>query len=118
MERIIKQVLLPGLTTLGVVVLTAWLFFDYSKTSLLLLFYIPMSLHDKRKKQKQQRRWELNLAFKDALICLENSLAVGYSAESSIREVVKNLDQMYDGEHDICREFRWMCSSWQIFLPW
>lgn len=102
------------LLTVGSVVLTAWLFFDFEAVSLALLAYIPLALKEKRKEQKRQRKWELNLAFKDALVCLENSLAVGYSPESSVRESVKSLDQLYGKDHDICREFRRMAKQMEL----
>lgn len=106
MEKRIKQMVLPGLLTVGSVLLTAWLFFDFAHISWLLLLYVPVALLEQKKEQKRKRKWELNLAFKDALVCLENSLAVGYSPESSIRESLKNLEQLYGRDHDICREFR------------
>lgn len=99
---------------LGFVVLTAWLFFDFAAVSLLLLVYVPVALYRKKKEEKRQRKWELNLAFKDALVCLENNLAVGYSPESSVRESVKHLEQLYGREHVICREFRRMAKQMDL----
>ena len=84
MRKLVKQMMLPLLFTLGVLLLTAWLFFDFAAVSWLLLCYVPVDLYCKWKEQKRQGKWELNLAFKDALVCLENSLAVGYSPESSV----------------------------------
>ena len=53
-------------------------------------------------------------AFKDALICLENCLCVGYSPESSVRESVKSLEQLHGRNHDICREFRIMVKQMEL----
>lgn len=114
MRKLVKQMMLPLLFTLGVLLLTAWLFFDFAAVSWLLLCYVPVDLYCKWKEQKRQGKWELNLAFKDALVCLENSLAVGYSPESSVREAIKNLDQMYGPEHEICREFRRMVKQMDL----
>lgn len=105
---------LTVLLTIGSVVLTAWLFFDFATVSLVLLLYVPVALRQKKKERNRQRKWELNLAFKDALVCLENSLAVGYSPESSIRESVKSLDQLYGRDYDICREFRRMAKQMDL----
>ena len=113
MERIVKKTI-PFLMAIGFAGLTAWLFFDFASVSLLLLFYVPVALHQQRKEQRRQKKWELNLAFKDALVCLENSLAVGYSPESSVRETVKNLEQLYDSKHDICREFSRMVKQMEL----
>lgn len=98
----------------GKVLLTAWLFFDFALVSVLLLFYVPVALWQKKKERLRQKKWELNLAFKDALVCLENSLAVGYSPESSVREAVKNLEQLHGKDHDICREFRVMVKQMEL----
>ena len=102
---------------LGKVLLTAWLFFDFALVSLLLLVYVPIAVWQNQKKRLRQKRWELNLAFKDALLCMENCLAVGYSPESSVRESVKNLEQLYGRDHDICREFRIMVKQMELGIP-
>ena len=104
----------PLLSGLGMVAVTAWLFFDLEKVSLCLLIYVPVAVYRRRKEWKRQKKWELNLAFKDALVCLESSLAVGYSPESSVRETVKNLHQLYGEDHDICVEFRRMVQQMEL----
>jgi len=106
--------LVPTLVSLGVTGLTAWLFFDFHEVSLLLLLYMPVALYRKSREILRQKKWELNLAFKDALICLENSLAVGYSPESSVSESVKNLIQLYGREHEICQEFLRMVKQMEL----
>ena len=110
----VKQKLLSLGMVMGKVLLTAWLFFDFALISVLLLVYVPIALWQKRKERIRQKKWELNLAFKDALVCLENSLAVGYSPESSVREAIKNLEQLYGKDHDICREFRIMVKQMDL----
>lgn len=99
---------------LGSAALTAWLFFDFAPVSGLLLAYIPVAWYRYKKEEKYKQKWELNLAFKDALVCLENNLAVGYSAEGSIRETVKNLEQLYGKEHEIHLEFRRMVKQMDL----
>ena len=113
MEKVLKK-MLPVLWVLGSVLLTAWLFFDFAAVSLLLFLYVPVALYQRWREGQRQKKWELNLAFKDALVCLENSLAVGYSPESSVREAVKNLEQLYDRNHVICREFRRMAKQMDL----
>jgi len=66
------------------------------------------------KAEKRRQSWELNLAFKDALVCLENNLAVGYSPEGSVRESVKNLEELYGREHEICLAFRRMIKQMEL----
>ena len=106
--------MVPILMNLGIAGLTAWLFFDFHKVSLLLLLYLPVAVYLQKKEAYQKKKWELNLAFKDALVCLENSLAVGYSPESSVYESVKNLKQLYGEDHEICQEFRRMHKQMEL----
>ncbi len=114
MEKLMKQNVVPMVLALSFVVLTAWLFFDFAPISFLLFLYLPVALLQSRKKRQRQKKWELNLAFKDALVCLENSLAVGYSPESSVRESLKSLEQLYGKEHSICREFKRMIKQMDL----
>ena len=102
------------LWTFCTLVLTAWLFFDFSRISVLLVFYLPAALYQKEKESQRKKKWEMNLAFKDALVCMENSLAIGYSPESSIREAGKNLEQLHGWEHEICREFGRMVKQMEL----
>jgi len=106
MKKNRKQFVWSILWTVSSLVLTAWLFFDFALVSVLLVFYLPVGLYQKRREWKRKKKWELNLAFKDALVCMENNLAVGYSPENSMKETAKNLEQLYDREEEICSEFR------------
>ena len=108
MWNIPKQLLLTFLLEIVFSVITAWLFFDFSIFSLGLLFFLPIALHKRYKESIHQKKWELNLAFKDAITCFSNHLAVGYSPESSLKGVVKELEQLYGKEAEICFEFRQM----------
>lgn len=114
MKKQIKQAVLSLLAAMGSVVLTSWLFFDFEPVSLLLLFYLPVAVFLRWKEFRRQRKWELNLAFKDALICMESSLAVGYSPESSVQEAVKHLEQLHGCDHEICLEFRRMVKQMEL----
>lgn len=111
-----KQVCLTTTVVLLPLVITAWLFFDFAAVSVLLLAGVPFAIQKQKKETARKERWELNLAFKDALVCLENSLAVGYSPESSVKESVKNLEQLYGMEHRICQEFRRMQQQMELGL--
>ena len=114
MGKRMKKGAVSLLTAVSPLVLTAWLFFDFSGVSLFLLLYMPVAFIRRKKEEKRQKKWALNLAFKDALVCMENSLAVGYSAENSVREAVKNLEQLYGREHAICLEFRRMAKQMEL----
>lgn len=108
MKKQKKQNLVSMVVILSFLLTTAWLFFDFALTSVLLLFLVPISWRRQKQERLRKEKWALNLAFKDALVCLENALAVGYSPESSVREAVKSLEQLYGEEHEICLEFHRM----------
>ncbi len=114
MEQRIKHFFISILLAVGTVFITAWLFFDFEVVSLLLLLYVPFAVVRRWREYREKKKWGLNLAFKDALVCLENSLLVGYSPESSVRESEKNLEQLYGREHEICREFRRMVKQMEL----
>ncbi len=114
MKKRIRYLLCSLLLSLAAVVLTSWLFFDFEPVSFLLFGYVPVALFLQQKEYQRKRKWELNLAFKDALVCLENSLAVGYSPENSVRETVKSLEQLHGREHEICREFKRMVKQMEL----
>lgn len=114
MKKQKKHNIFPIMVSIGSLVITAWIFFDFEQSAWLLLFCLPIEVRQKWRKQEKQRKWELNLAFKDALVCLQNSLAVGYSPESSVRETLKSLEQLYGKEHDICKNFRRMVQQMEL----
>ena len=109
-----KQLFVPFLLEIGFSVITAWLFFDFSILSLVLLIYLFIALKKRYKERIRQKKWELNLAFKDAITCFSNNLAVGYSPESSLKGVVKELEQLYGKEAEICFEFRQMIKQLEL----
>ena len=108
MKLLIKEKVVPIAVIMVSITVTAWLFFDFALISVGLLGMVPVALRKKRQEAVRRKKGELNLAFKDALVCLENGLAVGYSPESSVREAVKSLEQLYGAEHEIVLEFRRM----------
>ena len=114
MWNIMKQMISSFFLEVCFVIITAWLFFDFSFLSLGLLLYLPFSLKKRWNQRKQEKKWALNLAFKDAIVCLSNSLAVGYSPESSLKEVLKELEQLYGKEAEICLEFRQMVKQIEL----
>lgn len=100
-----KRAVALAAPVVGMLLATAWLFFDFSITAWGLILYVPIGLRLAWKEEQRRVKWELNLAFKDALTCLESSLCVGYSPENSLKETVKGLEQLYEKEHPICRYF-------------
>ncbi len=92
-------------------VLTAWLFFDFSKAASGLLLLLAPKLVREIKRAGEEEKAKLHLAFRDALLYLRNALNAGYSPESSMREAVKGLEGLYSANERICREFHYMISQ-------
>lgn len=107
----IKQALGCVMYPLFFAALTAWLFFDFEPVSLLLLVCVPFDAAARRKKQAEKERWQLNMAFKDVLLYLQNGLAAGYSPETSMKDVAKGVEQLYGEKHAIVSECRLVLSQ-------
>jgi Flp pilus assembly protein TadB len=72
------------------------------------ILFSPFSLLYVKKKKKvliEQRKWQLNLEFREAVICLSAALNTGYSIENAFREAIKDLKMMYSEDAIIIREF-------------
>lgn len=71
---------------------------------------LPMSyglwyVHNQRKHLTEERRWQLNLQFKDGLASVSAALNAGYSVENALAEAVKDLKLMYSPKAFIICEF-------------
>lgn len=82
-----------------------WLFYQ---NWYLVLFAAPLTLvylNKMKISQKEKRKWELNLQFKDGIVSLSGSLNAGYSIENSFKEAVRDLTVLYGENSYIVREF-------------
>ncbi len=73
----------------------------------ILYFYL------KRKKKKliEERKWKLNLEFKDGLLALSAALEAGYSPEHALEEACRDLKQIYREDDMILQEFAYMSNQ-------
>lgn len=94
--------------------LVMWSFFDFSVWSLGVVLLIPFEIRKERKKREKEKVWQLNLAFKDALLYLRNALSAGYAPESSMKAALKGLEQLYTPDHSLCIQFRKMISKMEM----
>lgn len=65
----------------------------------------------------RQRQWNLNLQFKEGLLCVSAALEAGYSIENSFKEAVKDLRMIYPNESDIVREFELIHKKIYMHIP-
>lgn len=61
-----------------------------------------------KKKRIMERKWELNLQFRDGITSISSALNAGYSIENAICEAKKDLLLMYDENTIIVKEFQYM----------
>lgn len=59
----------------------------------------------------KDRKWKLNLEFKDGIIALSAALEAGYSAENAFEEAYKDLGRIYSENAMILREFTYIINQ-------
>ncbi|MFT4143243.1 MAG: type II secretion system F family protein [Mobilitalea sp.] len=64
--------------------------------------------NNKLKKAEQEKKWKLNLEFKDALLALSAALEAGYSVEYAFIEAYKDLKQLYTENAEILKELNFI----------
>lgn len=90
-------------------------------SGLLMLFYrnlifvfllgVPLFFFGYRRLQKnwlQERKWQINLEFKEGLQGIAAALNAGYSMENALEESRKDLEVLYGKECLLCQEFELM----------
>lgn len=73
----------------------------------LIYFYIK----SRRRSLIKERKWKLNLEFKDGILALSAALEAGYSAENAIEEARKDLMHIYLEGAMIMQEFTYMSNQ-------
>lgn len=73
----------------------------------LIYFYIK----SRRRSLIKERKWKLNLEFKDGILALSAALEAGYSAENAIEEARKDLTHIYLEGAMIMQEFTYMSNQ-------
>ena len=59
----------------------------------------------------KERKWKLNLEFRDGIIALAAALEAGYSAENAFEEASKDLRQIYPDNSMISHEFSFIINQ-------
>jgi tight adherence protein B len=58
-----------------------------------------------------ERKWRLNLEFKDGILALSAALEAGYSAEHAFEEACKDLRQIYHEKSMVIKEFSYIMNQ-------
>jgi tight adherence protein B len=95
----------------------AWFFYRSLFAAVFLIpLVIPYSRYRRRAKT-DRRRERLTGQFKEALGSMLTSLRAGLSAENSVRETWKEMEFLYGGKSEICRELWKICQGMDSRIP-
>ena len=84
------------------------LFYSNMIGAILLGSYGFIFARNKKKQKIKERKWLLNLQFKDGLSSVSAALNAGYSVENSFHQAVMDLQLMYPADAFILQEFEGM----------
>lgn len=82
-----------------------FLFYSNLIGTLALSLYGFFYVHNKKKQLITDRKWQLNLEFRDGLAGISSALNAGYSAENAFEQAIADLKLMYSPDALIVREF-------------
>lgn len=84
------------------------LFYSNIIGAILLSSYGFIFVQSKKKQKIEERKWLLNLQFKDGLSSVSAALNAGYSVENAFHQAVMDLKLMYPADAIIVEEFEGM----------
>ncbi|MCR5153513.1 MAG: hypothetical protein K6B75_01575, partial [Lachnospiraceae bacterium] len=97
----LKETVFGVFAETGIVLVTSWLFFDFSFISFLLFIYMFIAVKARRKAAVEKRKRLLEISFKDMLGLLRNAISAGYSPERSFEEAKNGLGGLYGEENEM-----------------
>lgn len=100
--------LLIGLLT---ITLLGSLFYQHLIGILILTPLIFFYMGNKKESLLKDRKWRLNLEFRDGLLAISAALEAGYSAENSLEEARKDLGLIYPEDAMIMQELSYMVNQ-------
>lgn len=95
-------------------IFVGYLFYSNVIGILMLAPYGFYYVKNKKEELIEERKWQLNLEFKDALISISSALNAGYSIENAFEQATKDLSLMYTKETLIVVEFQSMTNQIQM----
>ena len=101
-------------------VLCAVLDYLFYKNLWMLSVVIPASVLYLKWKKKQlirERKRRLNYQFRDALNSMSVAVQAGYSVENAVSACTRDLEQLYEKNEDIVKEFRYIENQQKVSVP-
>ncbi|MDF2905083.1 MAG: putative rane protein [Herbinix sp.] len=97
----------------GILIITLIGYFFYKHMGVILMMtpLVYYYLKSKRRCLIRERKWKLNLEFRDGILALSAALEAGYSAENAIEEARKDLLHIYHESAMIVQEFNYMINQ-------
>lgn len=93
------------------VTVTGYLFYKSMIGIIILTPLVYFYLKKKRNSLTKERKWKLNLEFRDGILALAAALEAGYSAENALRESCRDLALVYPEDAMIIQEFAYMANQ-------
>lgn len=101
----LKEKLITCLEWMGISGIIAFFFYRAVWAFALLLLLLPFYFKIKRKRLIRKRKWELTLAFREAVGMVAANLQAGNSVENAFRRTYGDLKSLYGEKSDITEEF-------------
>lgn len=94
-----------------------YLFYSSPGGMLIASLYGFIYVHNMRKQLVQDRKWQLNLEFRDGLSSISAALNAGYSAENAFGQASMDLRLLYDQEALVVQEFEGIVRQIEMNKP-
>lgn len=89
--------------------LTSFIAYLFYQSIIAMILFSPLSMKyiiHKKTQIIEERKWKLNMEFREGILCLSAALNAGYSIENAFSEAYKDLTMMYGDDSFILAEFK------------
>jgi tight adherence protein B len=107
----LKENIVVTFQGLTIVVILGFIFYQNIFGILVLSPTIILFRKAKKRQWTANRRWQLNIEFRDAILSLSAALGAGYSAENAFEEAWKDLKLLYEDNSMIMQEFSFLINQ-------
>lgn len=112
-----SQLLITVLAASAAVTGISILFYGNLWCSILISPLVPFCLIRRRRSLLEKRKWELDMAFCDAIGCMSAALESGYSVENAVSETYRDMKLSYPEESPIMEELKSLTNKIRNNIP-